>query len=164
MFCSSEDVASQQHATQIFFTIEIIKDHEPLVNCFASSSLTSVVQMFPTVIKTPHVGNFATQMDDDNCNSRDHAPSVCLDDLFQLCTLDSCFRWGGAAPIGVMTPFELSGPRGGPVVGPMCFKQRGCDDSNATDHHLDTVQPKVEKTGAETSLPSPFLEGTIKTP
>lgn len=100
--------------------------------------------MFPTIIKTPHVGNFAIQMDDDDCNSesRDHAPSVCLDDLFQLCNLDSCFRWGWAAPIGVMTPFEFSGP----FVGPMCFKQKGCDDSSAADRHpspLDSFSTRV---------------------
>lgn len=40
--------------------------------------------------------------DDDDCNSdsRDHAPSVCLDDLFQLCNLDSCFRGEGPHLLG----------------------------------------------------------------
>lgn len=39
------------------------------MDCLASASLTEVVQMFPTIIKSPHVGNVVIQMDDDDCGS-----------------------------------------------------------------------------------------------
>lgn len=68
---------------------------------------------------------------DCNLDSGGSAPSVCLDDLFQLCNLDSCFRGEGLLTIRVMTAYELSGPSRGLPRGPVCSKQRGCDDSSA---------------------------------
>lgn len=72
-------------------------------------------------------------MDDPDCNSDSggSSPSVCLDDFFQLCNLDSCFRGESLLTIRVMTAYELSGHSHGPPHGPVCSKQRGCDDSSA---------------------------------
>lgn len=109
----------------------IFTEHQPELTCVIVSD-----QCCPdvsAVIKTPPVGNILIQMDDPDCNSDSggSSPSVCLDDLFQLRNLDSCFRGEGLLTIRVMTVYELSGPSRRPLRGPVCSKQRGCDDSSA---------------------------------
>lgn len=176
-FGCSDVVALQLQVTERFSII--FTEHQPESTCVTVSD--RCCPDVSAVIKTPPVGNILIQMDDPHCNSDSggSAPSVCLDDLFQLCNLDSCFRGQGLLTIRVMMAYELSGPRMA-----LCALNREAPMTQVQHHHhpgpLDPVSTCVNTAcvSANSWLQTPperrssnweklhcglFLEGRTKT-